>query len=72
MSDSTPVTAFEIEPTTHPDRPRAHRRHAFSLSSRQWSALVLLALLTVWWWVTRQGWVAPLFLPAPQAVLAKG
>ncbi len=31
------------------------------------SLLVALALLGLWWLATRQAWVSPIFLPAPQA-----
>jgi len=68
MSDSTPIIVIE----SHPEPVRIPPRRLPALSSRQWSALVLLLLLSLWWLVTDQGWVAPLFLPSPQAVLAKG
>ena len=68
MSESTPIIIIE----SHPEPISAPQRRLPTLSSRQWSALTLLLLLGVWWWVTAQGWVAPLFLPSPQAVLAKG
>lgn len=40
-------------------------------TARKVSALTLLALLLAWEAVTRLGLVAPLFLPAPEAVVAK-
>jgi len=33
------------------------------------SAVVIAGLLLVWWYVTYAGWIKPLFLPSPQAVL---
>jgi len=33
------------------------------------SAVVIAALMLVWWYVTSVGWVKPLFLPSPQAVV---
>ncbi|MGH6944031.1 MAG: ABC transporter permease subunit [Geminicoccaceae bacterium] len=35
------------------------------------SVLTALALFGLWWLVTRAGWIKPLFLPAPSAVLAQ-
>jgi taurine transport system permease protein len=40
-------------------------------STLQISVVTLLAVLLVWWLVTAQGWIKPLFLPAPQAVFAR-
>ena len=34
------------------------------------SAAVIGALIFVWWFVTWVGWIKPLFLPSPQAVIA--
>lgn len=35
------------------------------------SVLSILGIIFVWWLVTSMGWVKPLFLPSPQAVLRK-
>jgi taurine transport system permease protein len=35
------------------------------------SVLSILGIIFVWWLVTTMGWVKPLFLPSPQAVLRK-
>ena len=35
------------------------------------SALSIAGIIFVWWLVTTMGWVKPLFLPSPQAVLSK-
>ncbi len=35
------------------------------------SVVTVLALLLLWWFVTRKGWIKPLFLPSPAAVLAQ-
>jgi taurine transport system permease protein len=35
------------------------------------SAATVAALLFLWWFVTGQGWIKPLFLPSPGAVVAK-
>jgi taurine transport system permease protein len=35
------------------------------------SVLTVLALFGLWWLVTRTGWIRPLFLPSPAAVLAQ-
>jgi taurine transport system permease protein len=35
------------------------------------SVLSILGIIFVWWLVTTMGWVKPMFLPSPQAVLAK-
>ncbi len=35
------------------------------------SVLSILGIIFVWWLVTTMGWVKPLFLPSPQAVLGK-
>lgn len=37
--------------------------------SRAISAATVAALLALWWLATHRGWVPPLFLPAPEAVL---
>jgi len=42
-----------------------------NLSTRWISTLTLATLLLVWWAVTAAEWIEPLFLPSPQAVLAK-
>ncbi|EXF91225.1 taurine ABC transporter permease [Pseudomonas fluorescens HK44] len=42
------------------------------LGTRWISVLTLIALLTVWWAVTANGLIEPLFLPPPSAVLQKG
>lgn len=36
-----------------------------------WAALSIASLLLLWWALTASGLIAPLFLPPPQAVLAK-
>ncbi|SFZ77850.1 taurine ABC transporter permease TauC [Chitinimonas taiwanensis] len=54
-----------------PAQVAAASKSAVLLSPVQWSVLSLTSLLTLWWLVSWQGWVAPLFLPSPQAVLAK-
>ena len=33
------------------------------------SAVVIAGLIFIWWYVTYAGWIKPLFLPSPQAVL---
>ncbi len=33
------------------------------------SVVTVLALLLLWWFVTRKGWIKPLFLPSPAAVI---
>ncbi len=33
------------------------------------SVVTVLALLLLWWFITRKGWIKPLFLPSPAAVL---
>ena len=33
------------------------------------SAVVIAGLMLVWWYVTYVGWIKPLFLPSPQAVV---
>jgi taurine transport system permease protein len=35
------------------------------------SVLSIFGIIFVWWLVTTMGWVKPMFLPSPQAVLAK-
>ncbi len=35
------------------------------------SVLSILGIIFVWWLVTSMGWIKPLFLPSPQAVLRK-
>lgn len=39
--------------------------------TRLLSAASILGIIFVWWLVTTMGWVKPLFLPSPQAVLKK-
>ncbi len=39
--------------------------------SRAIAMVTIVALLAVWWYVTDEGWIKPLFLPAPQAILVK-
>lgn len=41
------------------------------LASSTITLLTLGGLLLLWWGVTRAGWIAPLFLPSPQAVISK-
>ncbi len=43
-----------------------------TLSTRLISALTLSALVAIWWAVTAFGFIEPLFLPPPSAVLQKG
>lgn len=43
-----------------------------SLSTRWISTLTLFTLLLIWWTVTANSWIEPLFLPPPTAVLKKG
>jgi taurine transport system permease protein len=40
-------------------------------SSTAISVATVAALLFLWWFITSQGWIKPLFLPSPGAVLAK-
>jgi taurine transport system permease protein len=40
-----------------------------SLNTRWISTMTLVALLAIWWGVTASGWIEPLFLPPPSAVL---
>ncbi len=42
-----------------------------ALSTRLISGLTLATLLLAWWAVTAAEWIEPLFLPSPEAVLAK-
>jgi taurine transport system permease protein len=35
------------------------------------SAGTIVALFLIWWFVTREGWIKPLFLPSPAAVLTQ-
>ncbi len=35
------------------------------------SIITSIALIFLWWLITNMGWIKPLFLPSPQAVLAK-
>jgi taurine transport system permease protein len=51
-----------------PGHPGDSRR---SLSTRWISLLTLVALLAIWWAVTATGWIEPLFLPPPSAVLQR-
>jgi taurine transport system permease protein len=39
--------------------------------SRGIAVLTIFALLAIWWYVTGQGWIKPLFLPAPQTIVVK-
>ncbi|HEY9100927.1 taurine ABC transporter permease TauC [Chitinimonas sp.] len=55
-----------------PVRTKPTLRHTPWLSTTQLGLVTVLVLLLAWWLVSWQGWVAPLFLPPPQAVLAKG
>ncbi|QYX46654.1 MULTISPECIES: taurine ABC transporter permease TauC [unclassified Pseudomonas] len=59
------VAAKRKNPTTPVAKPRR------SLSTRWISSLTLLTLLLLWWAVTAAQWIEPLFLPPPEAVLAK-
>ncbi len=62
-----PITALDI-----PRPPSAQAAPADSgLTLNTWviSGATLLVLLLVWWLVTTLGWIKPLFLPAPSAVL---
>ncbi|QNM95763.1 taurine ABC transporter permease TauC [Chitinimonas koreensis] len=61
---ATPANAAIAEATDA--RPDAGRYGSLPLS-----LATVLALLFAWWLVTWQGWIAPLFLPPPQAVLLK-
>ncbi|MBJ3815818.1 taurine ABC transporter permease TauC [Shimwellia pseudoproteus] len=52
---------------------RGRKRLLWGRVSRQGriSVITLLAVVALWWGVTAAGWISPLFLPAPQQVLAK-
>ncbi|MGH8379824.1 taurine ABC transporter permease TauC [Pseudomonas sp.] len=52
-----------------PSKPVAKIRR--SLNTRWISGLTLATLLLLWWAVTAAEWIEPLFLPSPEAVLAK-
>ena len=56
-------------PVAVPHAPRPVKR---SLSTRWISVLTLVTLIAVWWAVTAGGWIEPLFLPPPSAVLQNG
>ncbi|QGW75488.1 taurine ABC transporter permease TauC [Pseudomonas alkylphenolica] len=60
-----PVAAKRSSPST----PAVKIRR--SLSTRWISGLTLATLLLLWWAVTAAEWIEPLFLPSPEAVLAK-
>lgn len=60
-----PADAEVLCTPQHPLRPRV------KLSTAQLSTLTVVSLVLIWWFVTTMGWIAPLFLPSPQAVLAK-
>ncbi len=60
-----PVAAKRSSPSTPVAKPRR------SLSTRWISGLTLTTLLLLWWAVTAAEWIEPLFLPSPEAVLAK-
>ncbi|MDD2048898.1 taurine ABC transporter permease TauC [Pseudomonas putida] len=60
-----PVTAKHTSPSAPVAKPRRN------LSTRWISGLTLATLLLLWWAVTAAEWIEPLFLPSPEAVLAK-
>lgn len=45
--------------------------HRWQPQAAHWAALSIASLLLLWWALTASGLIAPLFLPPPQAVLAK-
>lgn len=65
------MTETRTEIPTGIGAPPAPRDAAPFWTARKVSALTLLALLLAWEAVTRLGIIAPLFLPAPEAVVAK-
>ncbi len=44
---------------------------SFRLNTVLISAITLLTVLLIWWFVTTSGWIKPLFLPAPATVLKR-
>ncbi|WP_083339034.1 taurine ABC transporter permease TauC [Chromobacterium sphagni] len=65
-------TAAERELLTMASRPDARPAARGGLPARAWlSAGSFLLLLGGWWLLAHSGWIAPLFLPAPEAVLLK-
>lgn len=71
MYDPILPALYENQPTERA-QPKLALRNTPWLSTTQLGIVTILVLLLVWWLVSWQGWVAPLFLPPPQAVLAKG
>ncbi|GAB3243657.1 ABC transporter permease [Chitinimonas naiadis] len=67
-----PILTVSLDESPAPTSPVSRAVAATPwLTTVQLSLVTVLVLLLVWWLVTWRGWVAPLFLPSPQAVLAK-
>ncbi len=68
---STPKT--QADPVNHPTAPHAARPARYRLpgtgDTRAISTVTICVVLALWWLATHLGWVKPLFLPTPEAVL---
>ncbi|WP_082133720.1 taurine ABC transporter permease TauC [Vogesella sp. EB] len=71
---TTPPALIAVPDTLdfgNPPGPPAPTGRRWQPQAAHWAALSIASLLLLWWALTASGLIAPLFLPPPQAVLAK-
>ncbi|MDC7703767.1 taurine ABC transporter permease TauC [Vogesella indigofera] len=71
---TTPPALIAVPDTLdfgNPPATPAPAGHRWQPQAAHWAALSIASLLLLWWALTASGLIAPLFLPPPQAVLAK-
>ena len=68
---TSPTTLIAVPDSLDTATPPAPAGRRWQPQAAHWAALSIASLLLSWWALTASGLIAPLFLPPPQAVLAK-
>ncbi|MDC7714084.1 taurine ABC transporter permease TauC [Vogesella sp. LYT5W] len=68
---TSPTTLIAVPDSLDTATPVAPADRRWQPQAAHWAALSIASLLLLWWALTASGLIAPLFLPPPQAVLAK-
>lgn len=68
---TSPTTLIAVPDSLDTGTPPAPAGHRWQPQAAHWAALSIASLLLLWWALTASGLIAPLFLPPPQAVLAR-
>ena len=68
---TSPTTLIAVPDSLDTATPAIPAGRRWQPQAAHWAALSIASLLLLWWALTASGLIAPLFLPPPQAVLAK-